>query len=326
MKNLLLSAAASLALTAALGGVAHADATTKWTVTNTKTTVILEPTTITKTETVTVTDTKPLDGMASALALVNSTVERAVVGLADVPQNVVVGSNQGTNGIPEFKGDPFNFGIRRTATVFDSVEHNTGIGQLNQDVGNNSNQGNVIAAAFVFDATDTSPNGGTLAKAEAYVEQLSEFNSSLNVESGDPSSKDNGLVANPGYTSGPNGTPATPEDGPLLPQIEATISDSINSNTGVFMVNQNAGNNNQQHNALAAAIGDNTFTALSDAGLHQVNKGNSVYDVNTVKEDVILHAVNNNSGIIAVNQATGDNNNQATVVSVAAIASFVSLP
>ncbi|MFI4975124.1 MAG: hypothetical protein ACHP84_11345 [Caulobacterales bacterium] len=327
MKKLLLSAAASIALTAALGGVAHADATTKWTVNNTKTTVITEFTTINKTETVTVTDVKPLDGMASALALVNSTVEGDTVGVANVPSV----TNNGVT-IPAFLGDGNNFDIHRTATIVDSVEHNTGIGQVNQDVGNNSNQGNVIAAAFVFDATDTSSNGGTLAKAEAYVEQLSEFNSSTNIEDGAPTVKaaNGSPVANPNLqlVKDPNfgTTNATPETGYFLPQIEATISDSFNSNTGVFMGNQNAGNNNEQHNALAAAIGDNTFTALSDAGLHQVNKGNKVVDVNTVKEDVILHAVNNNSGIVMVNQATGDNNNQATVVSVAAISSFVALP
>ena len=92
------------------------------------------------------------------------------------------------------------------------------------------------------------------------------------------------------------------------------------------MANQNAGNNNQQHNVLAAAVGDNAFTALADAGLHQVNSGNTSYDVNTVKEDLIQHSVNNNTGIVAFNQSVGNNNNQATVINVAAISSSVGLP
>jgi hypothetical protein len=37
-------------------------------------------------------------------------------------------------------------------------------------------------------------------------------------------------------------------------------------------------------------------------------------------------SVNSNQGLVMVNQSVGDNNNQATVVNVAAIASFVALP
>jgi hypothetical protein len=315
MKTLLLAAAASLALTAAMSGAAKADDLTNWTVNKTKTTTITEPTTITKNETVTVTDTQPLNSAASGLVTINSSVTGAVVGTADVV-DPLIGTINAPN-IPTFLGDESNYDIHRSATTTNSVLRNTGLGELNQDVGNNSNQGNAVAAGFVF-------GGNDLVKAEAYVEQLSTDNSSRNIEDGDPNSPGNNLIPNPAFNTG--NPSLTPDQGPLLPQIAASMTGSMDTNTGVFFANQNAGNNNQQHNALAAAIGDNAFTALADAGLHQLNSGNHVYDVNTVKQDTVNTSVNSNSGIVALNQSVGDNNNQATVINVAAISSFVSLP
>jgi hypothetical protein len=315
MKTLLLAAAASLALTAAMSGAAKADVLTDWTVTKTKTTTITEPTTINKTETVTVTDTRPLNSEASGLAVINSSVTGAVVGTAHVT-DPLIGTDSDPE-IPDFVGDENNYDIHRSSTTTNSILRNTGIGEVNQDVGNNSNQGNVIAAGFVF-------GGNDLVKAEAYVEQLSTNNSSRNVEDGNPASLGNNLIPNPAYNTG--NPSLTPDQGPLLPQITASMTGSMDGNTGVFFVNQNAGNNNQQHNALAAAIGDNAFTALADAGLHQLNSGNHVYDVNTVKQDTVNGSVNSNTGIVALNQSVGDNNNQATVINVASISSFVSLP
>jgi hypothetical protein len=315
MKTLLLAAAASLALTAAMSGAAKADDLNNWTVNKTKTTTITEPTTITKIETVNVTDTQPLNSEASGQVTINSSVTGAVVGTADVV-DPLIGTINAPN-IPTFLGDEDNYDIHRSATTTNSMLRNTGLGELNQDVGNNSNQGNAVAAGFVF-------GGNDLVKAEAYVEQLSTDNSSRNIEDGDPNSPGDNLIPNPAYNTG--NPSLTPDQGPLLPQISASMIGSMDNNTGVFFANQNAGNNNQQHNALAAAIGDNAFTALADAGLHQLNSGNHVYDVNTVKQDTVTNSVNSNSGIVALNQSVGDNNNQATVINVAAISSFVSLP
>jgi hypothetical protein len=302
MKKLLMTAVAGLALAGLGASVANADALTTWTFNKTKTTTIYEPTSITKAITITVTDTKPLDSAASALVAINSSVTGAIVGTAHV-----VDPNIGTNlegpEFPTFNGQEDNYDIHRSALITGSVLNNEGIGQLNQDVGNNSNQGNVVAAGFVF-------GGNDFADAEAYVEQLSTGNSARDAEDF------TNLVAQEPGLGGLT----------LVPLITATLDGSMNSNTGVFMANQNAGNNNQQHNALAAAIGDNVFTALADAGLHQVNSGNHSYDVNTVKEDLITNSVNSNTGIVAFNQSVGNNNNQATVVNVSAIASFVGLP
>ena len=304
MKKLLMTAVAGLALAGMGAGVANADSTATWTFNKVKNTVIYEPTTVTKVITITVTDTKPLDSAASALVAINSSVQGAIVGTAKVV-DPAIGVRSSFVPYDPFVGDEYNYDINRSAKITGSVLHNTGIGQLNQDVGNNSNQGNVVAAGFVFGGSDFSD-------AEAYVEQLSTGNSARDSES-----SDNLVHQNP-----------NPDLGGLsiIPLITATLDGSMNHNTGVFFANQNAGNNNQQHNALAAAIGDNVFTALADAGLHQVNSGNHSYDVNTVKEDLITNSVDNNSGIVAFNQSVGNNNNQATVVNVSAIASFVALP
>jgi len=301
MKKLLMTAAAGLALAGMGASAASADVLTSWTFNKTKLTTINEPTNVTKVISISVTDTKPLDSAASALVAINSSVTGAIVGTAHVSDPLIGVIN--APGIPDFYGDEGNYDIHRSAMITGSVLNNTGIGQLNQDVGNNSNQGNVVAAGFVFGGSD-------FADAEAYVEQLSTGNSARDVED-----SGNFVFVNPGLGG------LT-----IVPLITATLDGSMNHNTGVFFANQNAGNNNQQHNALAAAIGDNVFTALADAGLHQVNSGNHSYDVNTVKEDLIQNSVDNNSGIVAFNQSVGNNNNQATVVNVSAIASFVALP
>jgi len=292
-----------------MSGAASADVATNWTVNKTKTTNIYEPTTITKTITVTVTDTQPLNSEASGLVVINSSVIGSVVGRA-----LVIDPNIGNldgETAQDFVGQVDNYDLHRSTLLTGSVTTNTGIGQLNQDVGNDSNQGNAVAAGLTF-------GGNDFAKAEAYVEQLSQFNSARNIEG------ESNLVSNSQFNTG--NPSLTPLQGPLVPQITADVENSINHNVGVFMVNQNSGNNNQQHNALAAAIGDNALTALADAGLHQVNSGNHVYDLNTVKQDTINASVNSNQGIVALNQSVGDNNNQATVVNVAAISSFVALP
>jgi len=302
MKKLLMTAVAGLALAGMGAGVANADATVNWTFNKAKNTVIVEPTTITKIISISVTDTKPLDSAASALVAINSSISGAVVGTAHVV-DPNIGTQSDGGPFQDFTGNEFNYDIHRSALITGSVLNNTGIGQLNQDSGNNSNQGNVVAAGLVF-------GGNDFADAEAYVEQLSTGNSARDAEDF------TNLVSQEPGVGGLT----------LVPLITATLDGSMNHNTGVFFANQNAGNNNQQHNALAAAIGENAFTALADAGLHQVNSGNHSYDINTVKEDLIQNSVDNNTGIVAFNQSVGNNNNQATVVNVSAISSWVGLP
>ncbi|MFZ1060768.1 MAG: hypothetical protein WAP47_16415, partial [Candidatus Rokuibacteriota bacterium] len=109
------------------------------------------------------------------------------------------------------------------------------------------------------------------------------------------------------------------------PDREATIKDSLNHNSGIAQVNQNTGNMNNQTNAVALAVGLGADVALSEAALGQVNAWNTVYDVATVKYDFIKGSVNSNTGIVSVNQSSGNMNNQGTAISVAVTTSSASL-
>jgi hypothetical protein len=159
---------------------------------------------------------------------------------------------------------------------------------LNQDVGNMVNQANVVAVAV----TDTST---AFADAQAAVSQYNQRNSSrqeevLNVED---------------------------------PDRTATILGSVNNNAGIVGVNQNAGNMNNQTNAVALAVGIGSQVALAESVLGQVNTGNTVLEVETLKVDRIADSINTNSGIVGVNQSSGNMNNQASAVSFSAITSSV---
>jgi hypothetical protein len=194
-----------------------------------------------------------------------------------------------TDNVPT-NGDRANMRIARKALTENSVLRNAGIGQLNQDTGNFANQGNVVSAGLDF-------GKDAFANAEAYAEQITANNNAFHLE---------GTVA--------------PRN---APPIDATLTNAFNQNQGVFMGNQNAGNINSQHNVLALAVADSAIWALSDAGLNQVNAGNVALEGNTVKRDQIVNSVNNNTGVVMINQSVGNMNNQATVVSVAAITSAV---
>ncbi|MEX1205003.1 MAG: hypothetical protein WEB85_07110, partial [Dongiaceae bacterium] len=99
--------------------------------------------------------------------------------------------------------------------------------------------------------------------------------------------------------------------------------DSVNFNTGIVGVNQNGGNNNNQTNAVAVAAGLDAGLALAETALGQENSDNYVKDTNTLKRDLIQSSVNNNTGVVSVNQSAGANNNQSGAVSIAASANAV---
>lgn len=191
--------------------------------------------------------------------------------------------------------DTDDYGVRRFATLEASVNDNSGILGLNQDVGNMVNQANVVS----FGLTD-SPNGYAEAQAAA-----------------DQRSMDNTVYQNNSATWDPE-----------VPDRSATIGGeggSINNNSGIVGVNQNAGNMNSQTNAVAVAVATNGLVALSEAALGQVNSGNFVCEIATVKRDLIENSITGNAGIVNVNQSSGNMNNQAAVLSMAVRTSTVSL-
>ncbi len=244
-------------------------------ITKTKDKTVTETLTKTKDVTILVTRDILLEGAAEVEAIVNV-------------------RNDGNTVDRNEEGAALDFGIRRRATLGDSVNENSGILGLNQDVGNMVNQANVVSFGF----TD-SP--GSFTEAQAAVDQRNTNNTVFQNES------ETFDIENP------------------TPDRTATITGSINGNTGIVGVNQNAGNMNNQTNAVAVAVGFGAFVALAEADLGQVNSGNRVEEVATVKLDLIENSINGNAGIVSVNQSSGNMNNQAATVSVAARTSSVAL-
>ncbi len=174
-----------------------------------------------------------------------------------------------------------------------SILANTGIIGVNQDSGNMVNQGNSSAFAL----TDA-PN--VLAHAEAWANQRNELNTV-------PGNKDIG---------------------------EATIDSSVADNKGIIGVNQNTGNMNDQTNAVAMTVGLGSKVALAESVLGQVNGEfpagvgtgpNTVTETSSIKTNLISGSASGNSGVVAINQTSGNMNLQASAVSFAAINSTISV-
>lgn len=182
-------------------------------------------------------------------------------------------------------GDPNP--LQLSATLDNSGNTNSGVFQLNQDVGNMVNQGNVASVAITGSAT-------ALTDANAAASQKNRDNNSRTVVPFDLENWNK----------------------------QALINDSLNTNSGIIHVNQNTGDMNNQLNVSSIAVGDGSVVAMADAELGQFNTGNTVFDQNTQKRDRIIGSVNDNSGIVNVNQSSGKFNNQATVVSFAGSATI----
>ncbi len=98
-------------------------------------------------------------------------------------------------------------------------------------------------------------------------------------------------------------------------------SQAFVTGTGIVSVNNSSGSMNNQANAVSVAVGFGRTlagVALSEADLGQVNAFNRVELERTSSTSI---ASVNGSGIVSVNNSSGHMNNQANVVSVAAITS-----
>lgn len=220
---------------------------------------------------------------------------------ADVNINQVNEDNQVDDAVG---GELEDFGLELHALIGDgdedgvgSVNNNTGIVGVNQDVGNMVNQANNVALAITDSET-------SFIDAEAWAEQINTYNFAREEEV---------LEENPDAPGG------------FDPDRTAEISDSVNENAGVIGVNQNAGNNNNQANGVAMAVGEGAHVALAEAALGQVNSLNSIIGIETVKSDLISNSVNANTGVVGVNQSVGNNNNQGSVTSFSVLTSTVSI-
>lgn len=130
----------------------------------------------------------------------------------------------------------------------------------------------------------------------------------------------------------------------------AGTNDSVSNNVGYVSVNQAAGNMNNQGNAVSVAIDSGSFGggtppppptgttgqavggvgfAEANASVEQVNggfnsgheiatDGNIVDTINIVfRNALITNAINQNTGVVQVNQSPGQMNNQSNVLALA---------
>jgi len=199
-----------------------------------------------------------------------------------------------------------DYDIYRRAAIDTSVNTNAGVVELNQDVGNMANQGNVLAFAVVFSLGGDIPNT-TYVDAEAWVDQVNSDNHVTHLE--------NGEDATPGGE--PDFAPGNPNAADGNANVVATIGSSISGNSGIVGVNQNAGNMNNQTNVVALAVGFGTVAALSEGALGQENTRNTVHESGVKKLASIGNSINGNTGVVHVNQAAGSNGNQANVFALA---------
>jgi hypothetical protein len=303
------TALAALVVAGGLAAPAFATVTVTADIAKSKDISVTEHITITKTATISVilgTETTnngvlinpiTLPGAAEAHALANVTNTGNIVG-----PNFVGHGTSLEDIAPQDVHDLHRFAEIGPGGGTGSVNANEGIIGVNQDTGDNSNQGNLVSLAF----TEV---GGSFANSEAGGDQ----------------SNTNNTVDHRQQTLLPEilGTPGNPADPRNLDNqffdLIARIEGSVSGNTGIVGVNQNSGNMNNQTNAVAAAIGVNPTLALGEGALGQVNSGNTVRAENTVKYDEIGNgSVSGNSGVVGVNQSVGDMNNQMNAFSIAA--------
>ncbi|QEX17534.1 hypothetical protein FRZ44_28340 [Hypericibacter terrae] len=297
------SALALILLAAAMP--AKADVNVVANITKNKDITVTENITIHKTIDIVVSAVITPEAAAEAQALMNVTNDGAVVG-GPVDQN---NGQQNTpanldNRIPHVT----DFNIHLSAVMDGSGNGNTGVWGFNQDVGNMTNQGNVVSVAGITDLP-------SFADAQAEGDQSNTNNSVTDFEI----ARVNGAELGDGTNGTVNVNSVTADQ--LDANKTSTIQDSINGNAGVMNVNQNAGNMNNQTNGVAAAVGLEAQVAMSEGALGQTNSGNTVFEVETVKRGLIDNSVNGNTGIINVNQSNGNMNNQGNVVSLAATVS-----
>jgi hypothetical protein len=213
-------------------------------------------------------------------------------------------------------------------TIIDSIGggtsgQNSGIVNVNQSSGNMNNQGNAVSVAVDFvkvpptlppDVPPPPPgqvgNSG-FANSQAHIEQV-------------------------------NGEEDEQGEGNLVDTVnllfrDALIETSINDNQGIVNVNQSPGQMNNQANLVSLAVSFVSLedgaggVALSEADLGQVNVANDAQEsdsdptstsnplVGINKTASIDGSINGNTGIVNVNQASGNMANQANNVSAAAV-------
>ena len=209
-------------------------------------------------------------------------------------------------------------------TISGSITGNQGIVVTNQSAGSNNNQGSAIAVAVDF-------GGGTPPPGQPPSTEYSFANAQASVE------QQNGQPVYPFDLLSTAVIDGCCELGNYIHAVNlvfrsALITGSINGNTGVVHVNQATGNNNNQANGLAIAVGlrPGGGVAIAEADLGQFNTCNTVRESNDAgangvqvginKDATIIGSINDNTGVIGVNQTVGNMANQANTFAIAVAA------
>jgi hypothetical protein len=264
---------------------------------------------INKTENMTVTET------VNITKGVNLTVDRQIDVDAAAEQHILKNQRNQYNSVEDETSDS------SAQILDDSASDANGVVLINQAPGIANNQGNEVSVTFVNSAAADGGTPGVFTHAESSVEQIN------------------------GASVGMDGNPIPPGD--LVPQFpfanqytqvdpDASYSDTIGSaapadgesgpfagGSGIVGVNQAAGALNNQNNALAIALGDDSRFALGEADLGQFNSYNFVKANVLTRTDTIQGgAFAGFAGVAMVNQAAGISNNQANQVDIAGTVSM----
>lgn len=197
-----------------------------------------------------------------------------------------------------------------------SVNANEGITGVNQATGNLNNQGNVAAVAVTLDGEEEElpppPPGPCVASACGDDNR----GGGHHYKSGEPFVDAEAFVVQENDEN---------ELYKIVTGSAAAMGTSVNDNTGIVGVNQASGSLNNQANAVAIAAGlDGVDVALAESALGQTNtgSGNFLVQVGYEATGFICGSISGNSGVVGVNQAAGNMNNQANVVSISAGPAF----
>jgi len=244
--------------------------------------------------------------------------------IGDAEAHTLVNQENSNNLVDDAVGnEPGDLGddIELDALIDGSITGNSGVVGVNQDVGNMVNQGNAVSLA---ETVSTS----SVTTSQAHGEQNNHNNISRQEERlvwlldgviGD------GEVVDGEPLDATDLAFAALNPDRLDPDKTALINNSVNSNVGIVGVNQNAGNNNNQGNGVALAVGIGSHVALAEADLGQFNANNTVEAFETLHTDNITDSINTNSGVVQVNQTTGNNNNQGSMISFSALTTTIAV-
>lgn len=238
--------------------------------------------TIDKDKNVTVNETVTIDKTISVDATAYLPKLDSAAESATVVNSVVSGNTASEIKVPEPE-----------AKIDGAFNTTDGIVNVNQSPGSLNNQGNAVAFSVGNTVNAAGAAATGITNAQASEESVNGFG---------------------GIDTSANNLSISDSD------LKNTITGAaFNGITGITGINQSAGYMNNQHNSAAVSVG-NGLVALSESDLGQFNTGNTLSEVNVAKNDVIdAGSFTGVSGIVGVNQSSGNMNNQSNVVSLAVV-------